>query len=119
MDIPRAKYKIQNISTHMAFKEALNKKLTKQLFKRMGVLNLQELEKISANWVKILNTIASKTIKSKSPMGDTKPKDASKPDIVKLEKTETYCKGIMLPEGGYIDIHISSVNSMEIEETSC
>lgn len=63
MDIPRAKYKIQNISTHMAFKEALNKKLTKQLFKRMGVLNLQELEKISANWVKILNTIASKTIK--------------------------------------------------------
>lgn len=96
----------------MAFKEALHKKLTKQLLKRMGVLKLQELDKISANWV-------CKTINAKSPMGDIKPKDASKSDIVKLEKTGTYRKGIVLPEGGYIDIHIRSVNSMEIEGTSC
>ena len=108
----------QNITTHIAFEEVFNKKLAKQLFKPMDVQKLQEPKKISTILVKILNTIANKMIKTKSSMGDMKAKHASKPDISKLEKSETYRKGKVLPEGGYIDIYDSLVNNIEIEKTS-
>ena len=52
----------------------------------MDAQELQDPEKVSANWVKNLNSIVNKVNKTKSLMYDMKPKDATKLNILELDK---------------------------------
>ena len=92
--------------------EAFNKELAKLLFKIMDAQELQDSEKVSAIWVKSLNSIVNKMNNTKSSMIDMKPRDAIKLDTVKLDrntvkhiqKKTRYMKMV------YKDIHINLVN---------
>ena len=78
--------------------EAFNEELTKLLFKPMDTQELQDLEKVSAIWVKNLNTIVNKINNTALSMIGMRPKDAIKLDTVPLDKT--YPKETVLPEDG-------------------
>ena len=56
----------------------------------MDVQELQEPERVSAIWVKNLGSFVKKINNAKLSMIGTNPKDASKLDIVTLDKT---CSG--------------------------
>ena len=64
----------------------------------MDTQELQDLEKVSAIWVKNLNTIVNKINNTALPMIGMRPKDAIKLDTVPLDKT--YPKETVLPEDG-------------------
>ena len=49
-----------NILVHVVFVEAFNNVLAKQLFKHADAQKLQDLEKVSAIWVKNLGSIINK-----------------------------------------------------------
>ena len=87
--------------THAAF----SNELAKQLHKSMGSKELQDLEKVSAIWVKDLNSIAHKINNTKSSIVGMIPKGALKLDIVKQEKSETYLEENVLLEGGLCRFH--------------
>ena len=60
---------------------------------------IQDLDKVSKIWVKKLTCVANKVNhNTKTEMIDTKPKDAIKLGIVKLNKSDKYSNGKMLPE---------------------
>ena len=64
----------------------------------MDAQELQDPEKVSAIWVKNLNTIVNKMNDTVSLMIGMKPKDAIKLDNVPLDKT--YSEETVLPENG-------------------
>ena len=64
----------------------------------MDTQELQDLEKVSAIWVKNLNTIVNKINNTALSMIGMRPKDAIKLDTVPLDKT--YPKETVLPEDG-------------------
>ena len=64
----------------------------------MDTQQLQDPEKVSAIWVKNLNTIVNKINNTAFPMIGMRPKDAIKLDTVPLDKT--YPKETVLPEDG-------------------
>ena len=66
--------------------EAFNKDLAKLLFKPMDAQELQDPEKVSTIWVKILNKIVNKMNNTISSMIGMKPKDANKLDTVPRDK---------------------------------
>ena len=84
VDVRRATKKFKH--THTTFVEAFNQELEKQLFKAMDAQELQDPEKVSENWIKNLNSIVNKVNKTKSLMYDMKPKDATKLNILELDK---------------------------------
>ena len=64
----------------------------------MDTQQLQDPEKVSAIWVKNLNTIVNKINNTALSMIGMRPKDAIKLDTVPLDKT--YPKETVLPEDG-------------------
>ena len=64
----------------------------------MDVQELQDPEKVSAIWVKNLNSIVNNMNNTKSSMIDMKAKNAIKLDTVQLDKT--YPEEGVLPEDG-------------------
>ena len=66
----------------------------------MDAQKLQDPEKVSAIWVKNLNSIINKMNKTQSSMIHMSPKDAIKLDIVKLNKPETQSEEELLSEVG-------------------
>ena len=96
VDIRRATTKYKH--THTAFVEAFNRELAKLLFKPMDAQELQDLEKVSAIWVKNLNKIVHKMNNTVSSIIGMKPKDAIKLDNVPLDKK--YPEETVLPEDG-------------------
>ena len=96
VDIRRATAKYKK--THTAFVEAFNKELAKMLFKPMDAQELQDPEKVSTIWVKILNKIVNKMNNTISSMIGMKPKDAIKLNTVPLDKT--YPEETVLSEDG-------------------
>ena len=96
VDIRRATTKYKK--THTALVEASNKELEKLLFKAMDLQELQDPEKVSTVWVKILNKIVNKMNNTISPMIGMKPKDAIKLDTIPLDKK--YPEETVLPEDG-------------------
>ena len=64
----------------------------------MDAQELQDSEKLSTIWVKILNKIVNKMNNAISSMIGIKPKDAIKLDTVQLNKT--YSNESVLPEDG-------------------
>ena len=81
--------KIQHVTTkykhtHTAFVEALNKILTKRLFKAQDAQELNDPEKISATWVKHLYGLVDELNDTQTEMIGMKPKDA-----IKLNKVPT------------------------------
>ena len=87
--------------TYTTFVEAFDKELTKQLFKPMNAQELQDLEKVSATWVKNLHSNVNKMNNTKSSMTGMKLKDATNSDTVELDRYETYLEGEVLPEDGF------------------
>ena len=105
VDVRRATKKFKH--THTTFVEVFNQELEKQLFKAMDVQELQDPEKVSANWIKNLNSIVNKVNKTKSLMYDMKPKDATKLNILELDQQiswrktyQTYPEEKVLPGDG-------------------
>ena len=96
VDIRRATAKYKK--NHTAFVEAFNKELAKMLFKSMDAQELQDPEKVSTIWVKILNKIVNKLSNAISSMIGMKPKDAIKLNTVPLDKT--YPEETVLSEDG-------------------
>ena len=96
VDIRRATTKYKK--THTALVEASNKELEKLLFKAMDPQELQDPEKVSTVWVKILNKIVNKMNHTISPMIGMKPKDAIKLDAIPLDKK--YPEETVLPQDG-------------------
>ena len=64
--------------THTAFVEALNKMLTKQLFKVQDMQELNDPDKVSATWVKHLYGLVDKLNDTQTEMTGMKPKVAIK-----------------------------------------
>ena len=96
VDIQRATTKYKH--THTTFVEAFNRELANLLFKPMDAQELQDPEKVSTIWVKILNKIVNKMNNTKSLMIGMKPKNAIKLDTVPLDKI--YPEETILPEDG-------------------
>ena len=94
-DIRRATTKHKHTQT--AFLEAFKKELAKLLFKPMDAQEIQNPEKLSTIWVKILK-IVNKMNNTISSMIGMKPKDAIKLDTVPLNKI--YPKESVLPQDG-------------------
>ena len=69
--------------------EAFNKDLAKLLFKPMDAQELQDPEKVSTIWVKILNKIVNKMKNKISLMIGMEPRDAIKLDTIPLDKTSS------------------------------
>ena len=83
--------KIQRVTTkykhtHTAFVEALNKILTEKLFKVQDAQELNDSNKISANWVKHLYGLVDELNDTTTEMIGMKPKDAIKLDEIPLVK---------------------------------
>ena len=86
IDIPQTTTRYKH--THAAFMESFNKELGKLLFKATDAQELQDPEKVSAMWIKNLNSIVlAKMSNIKSLMVDMKPKGAIKPNTIQLDKT--------------------------------
>ena len=82
----------------MAFIKALNKLLTKQLFKVQGVQELNDPEKVSSTWVKHLYGLIDQFNDTETQMIGISPKDAIKLKEVPL--VENYPPEDTLPEHG-------------------
>ena len=100
---------------HTAFVEAFNRELAKLLFKLMDAQELQDPEKVSTIWVKILNKIVNKINNTVSPMIDIKAKDAIKLDTVPLDKK--YPKENVLPDNGLYRYLYQPVEQLEDQKT--
>ena len=96
VDIRRATAKYKK--SHTTLVEASNKELEKLLFKAMDLQELQDPQKVSTVWVKILNKIVNKMDNTISPMIAMKPKDGIKLDTIPLDKK--YPEETVLPEDG-------------------
>ena len=83
---------------HTAFVEAFNRELAKLLFKLMDGQELQDNEKVSTIWVRMLNKIVNKINNTVSLMIGMKPKNGIKLDTVPLDKK--YPGETVLPEDG-------------------
>ena len=70
--------------THTAFVEALNKILAERLFKVQDAQELNDLENVSATWVKYLYGLVDKLNDTETEMIGMKPKDAILLDQVPL-----------------------------------
>ena len=79
----------QQNTTHTVFVDAFNKRLTKQLCKPIDAQDLLDSEKVSAIWVKNLNSFVGGMNSTKSLIIIMKSKDAIKLDIIALDKSET------------------------------
>ena len=86
--------------THTAFVEALNKILVERLFKVQDAQELNDLERVSATWVKHLYGLVDKLNDMKTEMIGMKPKDAIVLDRVSIVKREAYPPEDTLPEDG-------------------
>ena len=86
--------------THTAFVDALNNILTERLFKVEDVQELNDLEKVSATWVKHLYGLVDELNDTTTEMIGVKPKDAIKLDQVPLVSRENYPPEEKLPEDG-------------------
>ena len=86
--------------THTAFVEAFNKKLAKELFKRMDAEELNDPDKVSRIWVRNLEKTVKRMNNTKTTMIDIKPKDAIKLSNVELVKSEGFVDEKALPEDG-------------------
>ena len=84
--------------THTEFVEALNKIQGEQLFKVQDTQELNDLEKISATWVKHLYGLVDKL--NNTQITRMKPKDAIKLNQVPLVNQENYPPEDTLPEDG-------------------
>ena len=71
---------------HTAFVEALNKILAERLFKMQDAQELNDLEKVSATWVKHLYELVDELNDTQTEMIGMKPKDAIKLNEVALFK---------------------------------
>ena len=96
VDVRRATTKYKH--THAPFMEAFNKELAKLLFKPTDAQELQDQEKVSTIWVKILNKAMNKINNTVSSIIGMKAKDAIKLDTVPLDKK--YLEETVLPENG-------------------
>ena len=85
VNIRRATTKYKH--THAAFVEAFNRELAKLLLKPMDTQELQNPEKVSKIWVKILNKV-----------------------VINIQKKPYY------PRMDYIDTFINPVNNMETKK---
>ena len=112
VEIRRATTKYKHM--HTGFVEAFSRELAKLLFKLMNAQELQDPEKVSTIWVKILNKIVNKINNMVSLMIDMKPKDAIKLDSVPLNKNIQ--KKTYYPKMDYIDTFTSLVNNMETKK---
>ena len=83
--------------THTVFVETFNKELAKLLFKTMDAQELQDLEKVSAIWVRNLNKIVNKMNNRVLSLIGMKPNDAIKLDT---RQNKTYPEETVLPEDG-------------------
>ena len=97
--------KIQRVTTkykhtHTAFVEALNKILTKGLFKVQDASELKDPDKVSATWVKHLYGLVDKLNDTETEMIGMKPKYAIELNEVPLVKQEAYPPEDKLPEDG-------------------
>ena len=86
--------------THTAFAEALNKLLTKRLFKVQDAQELNDPDKVSATWVKHLYGLVDELNDTETQMIGMKPKDAIKLNQVPLVNRENYPPEAILPEDG-------------------
>ena len=86
--------------THTAFVEALNKILAEQLFKVQDVQELNNPDKVSSTWVKLLYGLVDKLNDTETQMTGMKPKDAIKLHQVPLVSRENYPPEDTLPEDG-------------------
>ena len=96
VDVRRATTKYKH--THAPFMEAFNRELAKLLFKPIDAQELQDQEKVSTIWVKILNKAMNKINNTVSSIIGMKAKDAIKLDTVPLDKK--YLEETVLPENG-------------------
>ena len=83
--------KIQRVTTkykriHTAFVEGLNKILAERLFKMQDAQELNDLEKVSATWVKHLYELVDELNDTQTEMIGMKPKDVIKLNEVPLFK---------------------------------
>ena len=86
--------------THTAFVEALNKILTKRLFKVQDAQELNDPEKGSSRCVKHLYGLVDELNDMETEMIGMKPKDAIKLTEVPLVARESYPPEEVLPEDG-------------------
>ena len=86
--------------THTALVEALNKILAFRLFKVQDVQELNDPEKVSLRWVKLLYGLVDKLNDTETEMIGMKPKDAIKLDEVPLVNQESYPPEEVLPDDG-------------------
>ena len=86
--------------THTAFVEALNKILTERLFKVQDAQELNDPEKVSSRWVKLLYGLVDELNDMETEMIGIKPKDAIKLKGVPLVARESYPPEEVLPENG-------------------
>ena len=84
--------------THTAFVEALNKILAERLFKVQNAQELNDPEKVSSRWIKLLYGLVAELDDTETEMIGMKPKDAIKLDEVPLETQESYPPEEVLPE---------------------
>ena len=76
--------------THTAFVETFNNELTKLLFKLIDAQELQDPEKVSTIWAKIVNKIVNKMNNTESLMTGRKHKDVIKLDTVAEDGLNRY-----------------------------
>ena len=97
--------KIQQVTTkykhtHRAFVEALNKILTERLFKVQDAQELNDPERVSSRWVKLLYGLVDELNDMQTEMTGMKPKDVIVLGQVPLIKQEKYPEEDKLPEDG-------------------
>ena len=95
--------KIQRVTmkykhTHTAFVEALNKILTKRLFKVQDAQELNDPEQVSSRWVKHLYGLVDELNDTQTKMIGMKPSDVIKLNEVPLANHENYPPEDKLPE---------------------
>ena len=87
--------------THIAFVEALNKLLAKQLFKIQDAQELNDPEKVSSTWVKHLYGLVDQLNDTETQMTGMKPKDVI--GLKEVPPAENYPPEDTLPEDGLYD----------------
>ena len=98
--IRREATKYKHIHTCTAFVEALNKVLAENLFKLQDAQELNDPEKVSATWVKLLYGLVDELNGTETQMIGMKLKDAIKLIKVSLINRENYPPENTLPEDG-------------------
>ena len=94
--------------------EALNKILAERLFKVQDAQVLNDPEKVSATWVKLLYGLVDELNDKETEMIGMKPKDAIVLDQVPLVKREVYPPEEVLPEDGLLSLR-STVKSIRLK----